>query len=60
MSSDNPEIYQERIRHRMREELEAEIRHKFADQLIKALEPTLARDPSIQIVVQLIEDLASA
>ena len=44
----------------MREELEAEIRHKFADQLIKALEPTLARDPSIQIVVQLIEDLASA
>ena len=42
----------------MREEIEGEVRHEFAAQLVKALQPTLQRDPSIQIIVALIEDTA--
>ena len=58
MGRENAETYQERVRAQMREEIEGEVRHEFAAQLVKALQPTLQRDPSIQIIVALIEDTA--
>ena len=58
MGNDNPETYQERIRAQMREELIEEIRHEFADQLVAAIKTAMVRDPSIQRIVELVEDMA--
>ena len=55
--NDLPETYQERIRAQMREELIAEIRHEFAGQLVAAIKTAMVRDPSIQRIVELVEDM---
>ena len=55
--ADRPETYQERIRAQMRDELAGEIRYEFAQELISALKPALARDVTQQKVINMISDM---
>ena len=54
---DRPEVYHERIRQQIREEVTAQVRYEFAQELIRALKPTLARDVTMQRVIELVESM---